>query len=156
MVTQGLSSSVRSSVSGCSSLTGEGADTPLILGSPEGVVVDSASASAAAASPTTPYSQRVTPVTTAPSTALLTDHYELTMLQAALAAGTAHRRAVFELFPRRLPEGRRYGVLARGGRALDAVERFRFDAETLEVLQDHAVVDGRTLEWLADYRFRGD
>jgi nicotinate phosphoribosyltransferase len=78
------------------------------------------------------------------------------MLQAALAAGTAHRRAVFELFPRRLPEGRRYGVLAGVGRALDVVERFRFDAETLEVLQDHAVVDGRTLEWLADYRFRGD
>src|SRR5690349_18266490 len=46
------------------------------------------------------------------STALLTDHYELTMLQAALAAGTAGRRSVFELFPRRLPEGRRYGVVA--------------------------------------------
>ena len=54
------------------------------------------------------------PVTT---TALLTDHYELTMLQAALADGTAHRRSVFELFPRRLPEGRRYGVVAGVGRA---------------------------------------
>ncbi|HET9860207.1 MAG TPA: nicotinate phosphoribosyltransferase, partial [Nocardioidaceae bacterium] len=41
------------------------------------------------------------------STALLTDHYELTMVEAALEAGTAHRRSVFELFPRRLPEGRR-------------------------------------------------
>ena len=49
------------------------------------------------------------------STALLTDHYELTMLQAALAGGTAHRRSVFELFPRRLPEGRRYGVVAGVG-----------------------------------------
>src|SRR4029079_10999968 len=152
MVTQGLSSSVRSSVSGCSSSTGEGADTPLILGSPEGVVVDSASASAAAASPTTPYSQRVTPVTTAPSTALLTDHYELTMVEAALAAGTAHRRAVFELFPRRLPEGRRYGVVAGLGRALDALEHFTFDDEALAVLRDHGIVDESTLEWLAGYR----
>src|ERR1700746_3525114 len=61
------------------------------------------------------------------STALLTDHYELTMLQAALHGGTAQRRSVFELFPRRLPEGRRYGVVAGVGRALDVLEDFRFD-----------------------------
>src|SRR3954452_16671311 len=88
------------------------------------------------------------------STALLTDHYELTMLEAALRSGTAHRRSVFELFPRRLPEGRRYGVVAGVGRALDAIESFRFDAATLEVLED--VVDEPTREWLASYRFSGD
>ena len=90
------------------------------------------------------------------STALLTDHYELTMLQAALAAGTAQRRSVFELFPRRLPEGRRYGVVAGVGRALDAIESFRFDEETLAVLREGQVVDEPTLAWLADYRFGGD
>ncbi len=89
-----------------------------------------------------------------PSTALLTDHYELTMLQAALRSGAAHRRSVFELFPRRLPEGRRYGVVAGVGRALDAIESFRFDDEVLTVLED--VVDTPTLEWLASYRFSGD
>jgi nicotinate phosphoribosyltransferase len=94
-------------------------------------------------------------VTTA-STALLTDHYELTMVQAALRAGTASRRSVFELFPRRLPEGRRYGVVAGVGRALDAFERFRFDDEVLEVLHEGKVVDDSTLQWLADYRFSGD
>jgi nicotinate phosphoribosyltransferase len=94
-------------------------------------------------------------VTTA-STALLTDHYELTMVQAALRAGTASRRSVFELFPRRLPEGRRYGVVAGVGRALDAFERFRFDDEVLEVLREGKVVDDSTLQWLADYRFSGD
>lgn len=88
------------------------------------------------------------------STALLTDHYELTMLQAALRSGTAHRRSVFELFPRRLPEGRRYGVVAGVGRALDALEAFRFDDETLGALVD--VVDRPTLDWLASYRFSGD
>ncbi len=89
-----------------------------------------------------------------PSTALLTDHYELTMLQAALASGTAERRCVFELFGRRLPEGRRYGVVAGVGRALDALERFRFDEPTLAVLAE--VVDGATLERLARWRFTGD
>ncbi len=90
------------------------------------------------------------------STALLTDHYELTMLQAALEGGTAHRRSVFELFPRRLPAGRRYGVVAGVGRALDAIERFTFDDETLGVLDEGRVVDEQTLAWLADYSFSGD
>jgi nicotinate phosphoribosyltransferase len=90
------------------------------------------------------------------STALLTDHYELTMLEAALGTGTAHRRAVFELFPRRLPAGRRYGVVAGTGRVLDAIERFRFDDEVLGHLADRRVVDEVTLEWLSGYRFRGN
>ncbi|MEV5511196.1 nicotinate phosphoribosyltransferase [Streptomyces orinoci] len=91
-----------------------------------------------------------------PSTALFTDRYELTMLQAALRAGTADRRSVFEVFTRRLPEGRRYGVLAGVGRVLDAVENFRFDPAVLRFLAEHEIVDEPTLEWLADYRFRGD
>ncbi|GAB2452045.1 nicotinate phosphoribosyltransferase [Nocardioides hungaricus] len=89
-----------------------------------------------------------------PGTALLTDHYELTMLQAALRSGAAHRRSVFELFPRRLPEGRRYGVVAGVGRALDAIEAFSFGPAELAVLAD--VVDAPTLDWLAAYRFSGD
>jgi nicotinate phosphoribosyltransferase len=91
-----------------------------------------------------------------PSTALFTDQYELTMLQAALKAGTAERRSVFEVFTRRLPEGRRYGVVAGTGRVLDAVENFRFDADVLRFLQERDIVDGPTLEWLAGYRFSGD
>ncbi|MBZ5732940.1 nicotinate phosphoribosyltransferase [Nocardioides sp. TRM66260-LWL] len=91
---------------------------------------------------------------TAVSTALLTDHYELTMLQAALASGTASRRCVFEVFARRLPEGRRYGVVAGTGRVLDALEAFRFGPAELDALAD--VVDERTLAWLADHRFTGD
>ena len=92
----------------------------------------------------------------ADSTALLTDHYELTMVQAALADGTAHRRSVFELFARRLPGGRRYGVVAGTGRLLEALERFRFEDEQLAYLREHEVVDAATVDWLADYRFSGD
>lgn len=91
-----------------------------------------------------------------PSTALLTDHYELTMLRAALHAGTAQRRSVFELFGRHLPEGRRYGVVAGVGRALDLLERFRFDDGTLGFLADRGIVDDATLDHLAAYRFTGD
>ncbi|GAA5034136.1 nicotinate phosphoribosyltransferase [Terrabacter aeriphilus] len=92
----------------------------------------------------------------AASTALLTDHYELTMLQAALASGEAHRRCVFEAFARRLPDGRRYGVVAGTGRFLEALESFRFGDAELADLERADVVDRPTLDWLADYRFTGD
>src|SRR3546814_6952365 len=78
------------------------------------------------------------------------------MDQAAHKAGTADRRSIFELFPRRLPEGRRYGVVAGVGRALDSFERFRFGDAELAVVRDGQVVDEATLDWLADFRFSGD
>jgi len=91
-----------------------------------------------------------------PHTALLTDHYELTMLQAALHSGAASRRAVFEVFARHLPHGRRYGVVAGTGRLLDALERFRFGPTDLEFLRESRVVDEATLGYLASYRFGGN
>ena len=90
------------------------------------------------------------------STALLTDHYELTMLQAALHSGAARRHCVFEVFARRLPEGRRYGVVAGTGRLLEAVRDFRFGRPEIEQLRDAAAVDSRTLDYLSDYRFTGN
>ncbi len=88
------------------------------------------------------------------STALLTDKYELTMLTAALHDGTAHRRTTFEVFARRLPEGRRYGVVAGTARFVEALAQFTFDDSALSALSDFC--DRETLSYLADYRFRGD
>jgi nicotinate phosphoribosyltransferase len=93
---------------------------------------------------------------TGTSTALLTDHYELTMVAAALAAGTADRECVFETFARRLPNGRRYGIVGGTARVVEAIGRFRFGDAELTELADREVVDKRTLDWLADYRFTGD
>ena len=90
------------------------------------------------------------------TTALLTDHYELTMLQAALRSGAASRHAVFEVFARHLPHGRRYGVVAGTGRLLDALERFRFGPDELSFLRDNRIVDETTLRFLSSYRFSGN
>lgn len=92
---------------------------------------------------------------TAPSSALLTDHYELTMVQAALASGHAHRRCVFEAFARRLPHGRRYGVVAGTGRILDALADFRFGPAEIDFLAGASVVDEATLDYLSTYEFHG-
>ncbi|MDT4907681.1 MAG: nicotinate phosphoribosyltransferase [Pseudonocardiales bacterium] len=90
------------------------------------------------------------------TTALLTDRYELTMLGSALRDGTAERHCVFEVFARRLPDGRRYGVVAGTARLLDAIADFTFDAQTVEWLRDTGVVDAPTAEYLSNYRFKGD
>ena len=92
---------------------------------------------------------------TARSTALLTDRYELTMLDAALRDGTADRRCVFELFGRRLSAGRRFGVVAGTGRLLSLIQDFRFEHDELRFLRDGGVVDAATLAYLENYRFTG-
>ena len=86
--------------------------------------------------------------------ALLTDKYELTMLAAALRDGTAHRRATFEVFARRLPDGRRYGVVAGTGRFLEALGDFAFGDTELAAVADF--LDPATLDYLREFRFRGD
>jgi nicotinate phosphoribosyltransferase len=85
---------------------------------------------------------------------LLTDKYELTMLAAALRDGTADRRTTFEVFARRLPEGRRYGVVAGTGRLLETLPQFRFDDQAGQLLAQF--LDPDTLGYLRDFRFGGD
>ncbi|MCU1480028.1 MAG: nicotinate phosphoribosyltransferase [Subtercola sp.] len=89
------------------------------------------------------------------STALLTDRYEFTMLDAALRDGTANRRCLFEVFARSLPHDRRYGVVAGTGRVLDLIQDFRFGEPELDWLRSNGVVSAPALDWLADYRFSG-
>jgi nicotinate phosphoribosyltransferase len=91
-----------------------------------------------------------------PCTSLFTDRYELTMFQAALESGAAHRRTVFEAFARGLPDGRRYGVVAGTGRLLEGIADFRFGQSELDFLAQTGVVNGETLDHLAGYRFSGD
>ena len=88
------------------------------------------------------------------SQALLTDKYELTMVSAAIRDGTANRRTTFEIFARRLPEGRRYGVVAGTGRFLDALADFVFDDAALATIAEF--LDASTLDYLRDFRFSGD
>jgi nicotinate phosphoribosyltransferase len=90
------------------------------------------------------------------STGLLTDRYELTMLDAALRDGTAERHCIFEVFARRLADGRRYGVVAGTARLLEAVRDFTFDEATVDRLHRSGVVGEQAAAFLARYRFSGD
>ncbi len=85
---------------------------------------------------------------------LLTDKYELTMLEGFIGAGIQDRRAQYELFGRKLPTGRRFGVVGGSERAVEAVMGFRFQDEDLKFLGEFLNDD--VLSYLADYRFSGN
>jgi putative nicotinate phosphoribosyltransferase len=87
---------------------------------------------------------------------LLTDRYELTMLSAFVEEGTARRPAVFEAFSRRLPEGRRYGVVAGLGRLLELLRDFRFDSDEVDWLLADGVVTAGTADYLRAFRLTLD
>src|SRR5690606_11982426 len=87
---------------------------------------------------------------------LLTDKYELTMLSSFVADGTADHPAVFELLARRLPEGRRFGILGGLGRFLDALPEFTFTAEDKQWLITDGALTPEAADWLGDFRFSGD
>jgi nicotinate phosphoribosyltransferase len=78
------------------------------------------------------------------------------MLDASLRAGVAGRPVTFEVFTRRLPDDREYGVFCGLGRLLDALQRFRFDDAALNWLASRRIVSDEALDWLAAYRFSGD
>ncbi len=86
------------------------------------------------------------------SPALLTDRYELTMLDAALTSGLAERRATFEVFARRLPQGRRWGVLAGNGRLAEHLTQMVWGPAEIAALSSNDVVRPQTRDWLTGRR----
>jgi nicotinate phosphoribosyltransferase len=87
---------------------------------------------------------------------LLTDRYELSMLQSFIADGSVHKKAVFETFARRLPTGRRYGIVAGVGRLMDLLGDFAFDDDEIQWLLHERVIDQAMATYLEDFRFSGD
>lgn len=90
------------------------------------------------------------------SPAMLTDRYELTMLTSFIEDGSVNNRAVFSAFARRLPAGRRYGVVAGVARLVRMIRDFRFDAAEIDWLLRQQVITPATAEYLRDFRFTGD
>ena len=89
------------------------------------------------------------------NTSLLTDMYELTMVDATLQSGTWNRQVTFELFGRRLPPTRRFGVMAGNTRIIEALERFEFSKDEIDYLSREKIVSDDCLDYLKDYRFKG-
>jgi len=94
-------------------------------------------------------------VTRAEVSPLLTDLYQLTMIQGYLEHGMI-APASFELFVRRLP-GHRHFLLACGlEQALEYLETLRFSPDELDWLRQTGRFSSDLLDWLASLRFDGD
>ena len=89
-------------------------------------------------------------------TALMTDLYEVTMLDAALRSGVASRQATFEVFARRLPQGRGYGVVAGPGRLAEQLALFQFSPDQINYLESLGRFSDELLKHLETFRFEGE
>lgn len=86
---------------------------------------------------------------------LLTDLYQLNMIEAYLAHGET-KTAVFELFVRKLPSRRGFLMAAGLEQALEFLETLRFSVEEIDWLKGTKRFSASTLDYLADLRFTGD
>ncbi|MHC4101307.1 MAG: nicotinate phosphoribosyltransferase [Planctomycetota bacterium] len=87
--------------------------------------------------------------------ALLTDLYELTMLQAYFELGL-REEAVFDLFVRRLPAGRNFLVACGLDDVLHYLETLSFGERGLDYLASLGTFSRGFLDELASFRFEGD
>ena len=86
---------------------------------------------------------------------LLTDLYQLTMLQAYFAHGMLDT-AAFELFSRKLPDNRSFLMAAGLEQALEFLEGLHFEEEEIAWLEQSRLFRGDFLDRLRELRFTGD
>ncbi|EFK95568.1 Nicotinate phosphoribosyltransferase (NAPRTase) [sediment metagenome] len=86
---------------------------------------------------------------------LLTDLYQLTMLQAYFDQGMTDT-AVFEFFVRKLPPGRNFLMAAGLEQVLSYLEQLQFSEQELDWLAACGRFSGRFVDWLHNFRFTGD
>jgi len=89
------------------------------------------------------------------ASALLTDFYELTMMQGYFLHCPGER-AVFEMFFRRQPFDGGYAVFAGVGPLLDDLEGLRFTERDVAFLRERKIFRAEFLDFLTGFSFRGD
>lgn len=89
------------------------------------------------------------------SLTLHTDLYQINMAEAYWADGMHERKAVFELFFRKLPFGNGYAIFAGLERILDYIQNFHFSESDLAYLEELGYQED-FLTYLKDLRFTGN
>lgn len=89
------------------------------------------------------------------SLALHTDLYQINMAESYWADGIHDRKAVFELYFRKLPFGNGYAVFAGLERMLNYLENFRFSETDIAYLRDELQYDEDFIDYLKTLRFTG-
>lgn len=86
---------------------------------------------------------------------LLTDLYELTMMQGYFLTNTHNKKVVFDVFFRENPDNSSYAVCAGLDTFLDYIENLSFSKEDLEYLRSLGTFKEEFLDYLKDFHFSG-
>lgn len=87
---------------------------------------------------------------------LLTDFYELTMMQGYFKSGEGKKKAVFDLFYRNNPNNGGYSICAGLSQVVDYIKNIRFTDEDIAYLRSLSTFEDDFLEYLKDFKFTGD
>ena len=87
---------------------------------------------------------------------MMTDLYELTMMNGYLRYGKDKNRACFDLFYRRRGDVTAYAVAAGLEQVIEYVQNLRFTQEDIEYLRSLAIFDDAFLSYLSDFHFTGE
>lgn len=87
---------------------------------------------------------------------LLTDFYELTMMQGYFKEKDANETVIFDAFYRSNPGGGGYAICAGLEQVIEYVQNLHFDKEDLDYLRTTGLFDESFLEYLKEFRFTGD
>ena len=87
---------------------------------------------------------------------LLTDLYELTMMQGYFHAENANETVIFDAFFRTNPDGNGFSIAAGLEQVIDYVKNLHFDQEDINYLRTVGLFTEDFLEYLKTFRFTGD
>ena len=87
---------------------------------------------------------------------LLMDYYALTMAQSHFSQGRQHEIAYFDYFFRTVPDHGGYAIFAGLTQVLDYLEFLHFTPDDIAFLRSKGVFTAEFLDYLANFRFRGD
>ena len=87
---------------------------------------------------------------------MVMDLYEMTMANGYFKTGNKDSRAVFDVFYRRNPDEAGFAIFAGLEQVVDLIENMHFDPDDIAYFESLNIFDAEFLNYLAEYRFRGD
>ncbi len=87
---------------------------------------------------------------------LLTDLYELTMMQGYFENEDVNQTVIFDMFYRNNPEGNGYAICAGLEQLIDYVKNLHFTEDEIDYLKSLGIFKPAFLAYLRDFRFTGD
>ena len=87
---------------------------------------------------------------------LLTDLYELTMMQGYFRNAHANANVIFDAFYRKNPDGNGFAISCGLEQIIELIKNLHFSKEDIDYLDSLNIFDKDFLEYLADFKFTGD